>query len=159
MVNFKFWSRREIPSEDAITGTPKELTVPQEVNLTDDGGASEIFATPLEFPEDIDTDGEIVKGATSGTQQVWVDDEGKEGEEKVTDVNHCIEEIGFGRYQWKVILVMGMMSFADSCEIWLSSVIISTARLVTKSDDLVTDFPFSAVICYVLEVNGIPFIF
>ena len=131
MVNFKFWSERQISEEDVIIGTPQELTVPQEVNLTDDGGASEIFATPLEFPEDINTDGGIVKGTTSETRPVWGDDEGKEEEEKVTDVNHCIEEIGFGRYQWKVILVMGMMSFADSCEIWLSSVIISTARLIT----------------------------
>eukprot|EP00116_Pleurobrachia_bachei_P006280 sb/3466542/ len=41
------------------------------------------------------------------------------------EVSECIQEIGFGPYQYKVIFVMGLMSFADSSEIWLSSIIIS----------------------------------
>eukprot|EP00116_Pleurobrachia_bachei_P012316 sb/3472578/ len=40
------------------------------------------------------------------------------------EVSECIQEIGFGPYQYKVIFVMGLMSFADSSEIWLSSIII-----------------------------------
>ena len=43
---------------------------------------------------------------------------------KTFDVSDVIEMLGFGRYQWKVVFVMGLMSFADSCEIWLSSIIL-----------------------------------
>ena len=121
MVNFRFWRKRAVPEEDPILGTPQESTVPREVNLIydHDGEASEIIATPLKFAEGPGTDKEVGGGATSEAKPVLGD------EKEVTDVNQCIEKIGFGRYQWKVILVMGMMSFADSCEIWLSSVIIS----------------------------------
>ena len=40
------------------------------------------------------------------------------------DVNETIEMIGWGRYQNGVICVMGMMSFADASEIWLSTIIL-----------------------------------
>ena len=126
MVNFRFWRKRAVPEEDPILGTPQESTVPREVNLIydHDGEASEIIATPLKFAEGPGTDKEVGGGATSEAKPVLGD------EKEVTDVNQCIEKIGFGRYQWKVILVMGMMSFADSCEIWLSSVIISKTTIV-----------------------------
>ena len=45
------------------------------------------------------------------------------------DVSEAIESIGWGRYQWKVICVMGMVSFADSAEIWLSTIIINEVKL------------------------------
>ena len=41
------------------------------------------------------------------------------------DVSECIEAMGFGNYQYKLLFTMGLMSFADSGEIWLSSIIIS----------------------------------
>ena len=103
---------------------PQESAVAREVNLKHDGGGSETFATPLEFPEEQNSVGEGAGNTTSEYRLAggW---NHRKGEGKVTDVNHCIEEIGFGRYQWKVILVMGMMSFSGACEIWLSTIVIS----------------------------------
>ena len=40
------------------------------------------------------------------------------------DVNTVIELCGFGRYQHKVLFVMGIMSFADAAEIWLATIIL-----------------------------------
>ena len=48
-----------------------------------------------------------------------------EEDEGSYDVSECIEKTGFGSYQYKVILIMGLMSFADASEIWLSAIIIS----------------------------------
>lgn len=38
-------------------------------------------------------------------------------------VSECIELIGYGKYHWKVVATMGMMSAADSAEIWIIGLI------------------------------------
>ena len=111
MVNFTFWrTRRE--SEERIFQTPP--------TDHEESGASETFHTPT-GPVDLELTDEIPDEAPRELS------DSNEGVEKmrVADVNQCIEEIGFGNYQWKVVVVMGLVTFGDACMIWLSAIIIS----------------------------------
>ena len=117
--------KRRVSDEERILEIPQEPLLLEPLatleQLNDDLIENETEGgTPFESAVEELTDAHVTESPSTESQP------SSSGEEKqTTDVNQCIEEIGFGRYQWKVILVMGMMSFADSCEIWLSSVIIS----------------------------------
>ena len=45
-------------------------------------------------------------------------------------VSECIEQIGYGRYHWKVVATMGMMSAADSAEIWIIGLISRKSKML-----------------------------
>ena len=147
MVNLAFWKRKNATEKEAIL----QKEPPDSVEAV--ASSSVILRTPLESaefstanpsrvspetehttddtvaPEDtVIPEDTVVPEDTVGPEERIIVQEEKEEEEKekcVTDVNKCIEEIGFGKYQWKIVFVMGLMSFADSCEIWLSTIVIS----------------------------------
>ena len=127
MVNFRFWKKKRLAEEATKPGSSQEPD--DHVNLTDAAAREHTSRTPPEASgEEIQPSHEEIteeREPVSRLLSISREEEAKEDDIPVTDVNHCIEDIGFGKYQWKVIFVMGMMSFADSCEIWLSSVIIS----------------------------------
>ena len=47
-------------------------------------------------------------------------------------MNDVVEMTGWGWYQYKVVFVMGMMSFADAAEIWLATIILSKTQTITR---------------------------
>ena len=53
---------------------------------------------------------------------------GAEDDDEKFDVNAVIEATGWGKYQNRVVFVMGIMSFADAAEIWLATVILDNLQ-------------------------------
>ena len=49
-------------------------------------------------------------------------------DDEMFDVNTVIERTGWGRYQNKVVIVMGIMSFADAAEVWLATIILKNLK-------------------------------
>lgn len=123
MVNLRFWRRKNATETEGIL-----QQAPQEADTVPSSIGDGIFQTPVESSGRLDFRTPSSREPTAVTDNVEVTDEPiqEESEKGLTDVNQCIEDIGFGKYQWKIVFVMGLMSFADSCEIWLSTIILST---------------------------------
>ncbi|XP_063673822.1 putative transporter svop-1 [Bolinopsis microptera] len=49
-------------------------------------------------------------------------------DEEMFEVNTVIEKTGWGWYQYKVVFVMGIMSFADAAEVWLATIILQNLK-------------------------------
>ena len=54
--------------------------------------------------------------------------QGAEDDDEMFDVNAVIEATGWGKYQNRVVIVMGIMSFADAAEMWLATVILDNLQ-------------------------------
>ena len=64
----------------------------------------------------------------------------------IFQVSDLVEQIGWGRYHWKVVIGMGMMSFADAAEIWIISLI---------SKDLVCEWGINSLQVSMEQLNSV----
>jgi hypothetical protein len=102
-----------------------EETYVEEITPNDDAESMDTntFYTPIS-----PSDKQFLEPDNSGREEAQHESSSRDNRvdmRAVTDVSQCIEEIGYGNYQWKVAVVMGLMTFGDACMIWLSAIIIS----------------------------------
>ena len=74
--------------------------------------------------DDISDDGSSITSPNTYVELSYNSDD-IDTDQEMFDVNTVIEKTGWGKYQRRVVLAMGFMSFADAAEIWLATIILN----------------------------------